>query len=64
MLKKNTEVSIIIVHYHSKEILFNCIRSIIKSSPKMTYEIVVVDNDEIETIKKDLKKLSTKKFFF
>jgi GT2 family glycosyltransferase len=52
--QKNCSISIIIVQYRVKEELFNCIQSIIYSKPKTTYEIIVVDNDEVKTIKKDL----------
>ncbi len=49
-------VSIIIVNYHVKKHLFDCIDSIISSRPKTPYEIIVVDNDEEKTIAKDLHK--------
>ena len=60
MTKKKIDISIIIVHYHAKKVLLDCIKSVLKSSPKMSYEIIVVDNDEKQTIKKDLLKLSSK----
>ncbi|MCL4354088.1 glycosyltransferase [Patescibacteria group bacterium] len=50
-------VSIIIVNYKVKKELFSCIKSIVNSNPKTGYEIIVVDNDEVKTIKKDLSKL-------
>ena len=49
-------ISIIIVHYHVKKEIFNCIESIIASKPKLKYEIIVVDNDEIKTLNKELKR--------
>ena len=49
-------VSIIIVNYHVKRELFSCIESIIKSKPKASYEIIIVDNDEEKTIHKELQK--------
>ena len=49
-------VSIIILNYHVKEELFDCLQSIIDSKPKTAYEIIVVDNDEVKTIRKDLFK--------
>lgn len=49
-------VSIIIVNYHVKEELFTCISSIVQSKPKIKYEIIVVDNDEVKTIKTELYK--------
>ncbi|OGH06038.1 MAG: hypothetical protein A2W22_03890 [Candidatus Levybacteria bacterium RBG_16_35_11] len=53
---KHPKLSIIIVNYKVKKELFNCIRSIIKSKPKVSYEIIVVDNDEKKTIENSLKK--------
>lgn len=50
------DVSVIIVNFHVKKDLFLCIESIINSSPKKTFEIIVIDNDDKKTIKKDLKK--------
>lgn len=49
-------VSIIIVNYHVKEELFRCIESVIASKAKISYEIIVVDNDETVRIKKELQK--------
>lgn len=49
-------ISIIIVQYHVKKELFDCIQSIIDSRPKVNYQIIVVDNDEVKTIEKDLLK--------
>ncbi|RJQ38907.1 glycosyltransferase [Candidatus Microgenomates bacterium] len=50
------KLSVIIVHYKVKEILFNCIDSILKSKTKVLFEIIVVDNDEKKIIEKELKK--------
>lgn len=47
-------VSVIIVNYKVKKELFECINSIIKSSSKISYEIIVVDNDVENEIEKDL----------
>ena len=52
----NPQVSIIIVHYKVKKLIFDCIWSIIKVKPKVNYEIIVVDNDEEKTIKNELSK--------
>jgi len=60
MREKKIDVSIIIVQYHAKKVLFDCIQSIFKSSPKISYEIIVVDNDEKQTIKKDVLEFSSK----
>lgn len=49
------KLSIIIVHYKVKNELFECIKSIQKEQTKIPYEIIVVDNDERELIKGELK---------
>ncbi len=49
-------ISIIIVNYHVKKELFECVKSIISTNPKTPYEIIVVDNDEEKTILNDLHK--------
>lgn len=54
MLKKII-VSIVIVHYKVERELLMCIDSIIKSRPKVIYEIIIVDNDEKKTIEKNFK---------
>ena len=51
---KNIKVSIIIVNYKVKKELFACINSIYNSKPKTSFEIIVVDNDEVKTIEKEL----------
>lgn len=56
MPEKKPKVSIIIVHYRAKKELFDCINSIYASKPKISYEIIVVDNDEQKIIKKELLK--------
>lgn len=48
-------VSIIIVYYRAKEELMSCLSSIAKSQQKVSYEVIVVDNDERQTIEKELK---------
>lgn len=55
-MRKDPGVSVIIVQYRVKDILFDCIRSIIEKSKNISYEIIVVDNDEIKNLKKDLHK--------
>lgn len=42
------QVSIIIVNYNTKGLLENCIRSIIKTTKEVTYEIIVVDNNSTD----------------
>ena len=55
---KNTKinVSIIIVNYKVEKELISCINSILKSKPKTTHEIIVVDNDKEDKLKTSLKK--------
>lgn len=50
------KLSIIIVQYKVKKELFDCLRSIKKANTKMSYEVIVVDNDEEKSIEKELKK--------
>ena len=47
-------VSIIIVHYKAEKELFKCLESIYRSQTKVSYEIIVVDNDEGKTISRKL----------
>lgn len=49
-------ISIIIVHYKVERELFACIDSIIKSKARVSYEIIVVDNDEEKVIESKLKR--------
>src|SRR3972149_4921562 len=44
MSYKMVDVSIIIVNWNTKELLANCIRSIIERTEAGKYEIIVVDN--------------------
>src|SRR5258706_7959859 len=47
-------ISFIIVHYQVKEEIFDSIQAIISSKPKVSYEIIVVDNDERKSLFKEL----------
>src|SRR5258708_6113148 len=47
-------LSIIIVNYHVKEEILECIASIYSSKPKTRFEIIVVDNDEVKSLRQDL----------
>ena len=42
------ELSIIIVNYNTKDLILKCIESIKKSKPKVSYEIIVIDNGSEE----------------
>lgn len=57
MQNRNIQVSIITVNYRVEEELINCIESIINSKPTVSYEIIVVDNDEENSLKKTLKEI-------
>lgn len=56
MLNKKIQVSIIVVNYRVKKELFSCLESIFSSGTLSSYEVIVVDNDDIGTIYKDLKR--------
>jgi len=43
-MQGNPELSIIIVNYNVRQLLLNCIQSIIDTSANVNYEIIVVDN--------------------
>lgn len=47
-------LSIIIVHYKAKKELFDALQSIKNSRTKYSYEVIIVDNDEHKTLKRDL----------
>ncbi|MCK4328940.1 glycosyltransferase family 2 protein [candidate division WOR-3 bacterium] len=53
--KENTNLSIIIVNYNTEEELFQCLLSIFRSSIKVNYEIILIDNashrDSLDKIK-------------
>lgn len=46
MNNKKLDLSIIIIDYKSKALLFDCLRSIIKHTNNISYEIIIVDNNE------------------
>jgi len=45
-------LSIIIVNYNTKDLTLSCIDSIVKSKPKVSYEVIVVDNGSHEKLSK------------
>ncbi len=57
-MQKSPKVSIIYVNYNSGGDLIESIGSIIKSKPKLKYEIIVVDNSPKDIVSKKLKKFS------
>ncbi len=50
------QISIIIVHYKVKKLVFDCVWSILKVKSNVKYEIIVVDNDEKKEIYPELIK--------
>ena len=52
------EVSIVIVNYKVREKLIRCIDSIKKYAPKVSYEIIVVDNEPDDKLRGELKKIN------
>lgn len=49
-------VSVIIVNYHVEKLLLACIASLLAGKNKRAYEIIVVDNNESEKFKTQLKR--------
>ena len=41
----NIKLSIIVVSYNTKKLLYNCLSSIVKSKPNVSYEVIVSDNN-------------------
>lgn len=54
-MQNHIDVSILIVHYLAKKETLACIASVIKYTKRVTYEIILVDNDEEKTIEKELR---------
>ncbi|SRR5258708_3193333 len=46
------KLSIIILNYNTKELTINCVKSIIKNTKNLDYEIIVVDNGSSEKLNK------------
>jgi GT2 family glycosyltransferase len=57
---KIIDLSIIIVNFNTKELLNNCIESVINNSEKIRYEIIVVDNASKDGIKELVKRFDKK----
>lgn len=55
-MKNIIDVSIVSVSYKVKDKLFKCISSIYDSKPKVNFEIIVVDNNEKDSLQKELKR--------
>lgn len=55
-MQKKVDISIIIVNYKVKKELLSCIESIYRTGRGLNFEIIVVDNDEVKTLKDPLHK--------
>jgi len=55
------DISIIVVSFNTKDLTIQCIKSIVESKPKLSYEMIVVDNGShdgtVQEIKKNVPKL-------
>ncbi|MFC1710105.1 glycosyltransferase family 2 protein [Patescibacteria group bacterium] len=49
------DLTIIIINFNTKDLTLACLNSIYKSKPKLSFQIVVIDNASKQDIKKDLK---------
>lgn len=56
MQKSGIKISVIVVNYRVEKELFTCIKSIYTSDPKVSFEIIIVDNSEEDTLYKRLSK--------
>lgn len=52
-----TDISIIIVNWNTKDLLVNCVNSILSSKPKAAIEIVIVDNGSTDGSIEEMYKL-------
>lgn len=55
MRNKGIKVSVVIVNYKVEKELIDCIYSILKSEPKISFEIIVVDNNKESSSENELK---------
>ena len=57
-MQKKPNVSVIYVNYKSLGLLKDSIASIVKSKPKVSFEIIVSDNEKSAKNEREIKKLS------
>lgn len=55
-MQRKVDISIIIVNYKVRKELLACIDSIYKTAKDLSFEIIVVDNDEVKTLRDPLHK--------
>src|SRR3989344_5123947 len=53
------DLSIIIINYNTRELTLACLDSIVRSKPKVRYEIIIVDNGSSDDSVQQLKKLTS-----
>lgn len=51
------DLSIIIVNYNTKDLTIDCIKSVLKHTKKITYEVIIVDNASLDDSIKEISKL-------
>jgi GT2 family glycosyltransferase len=54
-VKESVDISIIIVHYKTPELLMNCLLSIYQNDPSLNKEIVVVDNNSCDDTEEKIR---------
>jgi len=59
-MKSSLDLSIIIVSFNTREILTNCVESVIKFTKNIKYEIIIVDNDSKDGSQEQIKYLQKK----
>ncbi len=52
----NTELSIIIVNWNGGSLLTRCVETIVSSAPRVTYEVVIIDNASSDDSLAELQK--------
>lgn len=55
------DVSVIIVNYHTEELILNCIKSVLEKTSDVDYEIIVVDNAPMPNFGDELEAAFNKK---
>ena len=55
-----TDVSIIIVSFNTRDLTIECIRSVVRTIKKSSYEVIVVDNNSEDDSVKEIKSLKLK----